>query len=67
MILSETLLLGLLSFTGTMFGIIYGTKKSTDIVEYRLKELEAKQDKYNNLINRTYKIEERISILENVK
>lgn len=32
--------------------------KTQALIEYRLKELEKKVDKHNNLIDRTYKLEE---------
>ena len=34
------------------------------LIEYRLKELEKKQDKHNSTIERTYKLEERVSVVE---
>lgn len=39
-------------------------RKTVNLIEYRLKELEKKQDKHNSTIERTYKLEERVSVVE---
>lgn len=38
--------------------------KTTALILYRLDELEKKQDKHNNLIERQFKIEKRVEVLE---
>lgn len=38
--------------------------KSRALIDYRLKELEKKVDKHNNLIERTYHLEETATVLE---
>lgn len=38
--------------------------KTMSLIEYRLKELEKKQDKHNSTIERTFKLEERVSVVE---
>lgn len=48
------------SLCGTFAGIVTGTK----LINYRLQELERKQDKHNQVIERTYKLEERMEIVE---
>lgn len=39
--------------------------KTTALILYRLDELEKKQDKHNNVIERQYKLEQRVEVLEN--
>lgn len=39
-------------------------KRTQELIEYRLKELEKKQDKHNNLIERTFKLEELTALQE---
>lgn len=51
---------GLLSLAGVYFA----NRKSSALIEYRLKELEKKQDKHNDLIERTYKLEGRVTEVE---
>lgn len=38
--------------------------KTTALILYRLEELEKKQDKHNNLIERQFRLEERVGVLE---
>ena len=50
-----------------LIGGIYGSYKASDktqaLLEYRLKELEAKQDKHNRVIERTFQLEEDVALL----
>ena len=39
-------------------------RKTTALIEYRLKQLEDKQDKHNSLIERTYKLEAKVDSIE---
>ena len=38
--------------------------KTRALIEYRLKELEKKQDKHNDVIERTYKLEQSTAVME---
>lgn len=40
-----------------LIGTYLSNRKSTALMEYRLKALESKVDKHNNVIERTYKLE----------
>ena len=51
---------GLLSLAGVYFA----NRKSSALIEYRIKQLETKQDKHNDLIERTYKLEGRVTEVE---
>ena len=56
-----TALIGLVgSGAGSIIGIICNTRLTT----YRIKELEKKVDKHNTLVERTYKVEERLSVID---
>ena len=48
----------LLSLCGTLAGSFAGIITSGKLTNYRITELEKKVEKHNNLIDRTYKIEE---------
>jgi cell division protein FtsL len=50
----------LLSFAG----VYVANKKQTALMDYRLKELEKKVDKHNQVIERTFKLEQQVSDLE---
>ena len=51
---------GLLS----LVGVYLANRKSAALVEYRLKKLEAKVDKHNNIIERTYILEGKMTEAE---
>ena len=40
------------------------TKEFKDVTLYRIDQLEKKQDKHNNLIDRMYKVESRVTVIE---
>lgn len=56
--------IGVLSLIGTLIGTIGGILASNRLVTYRLEQLEKKVDKHNNVIERMYKIEERVTVIE---
>ena len=65
------LVTGGLSLLGTVITVIVGFKQTskqvdakTDLKIYRIEQLEAKQDKHNTLIERTYKLEEKADLLQ---
>lgn len=62
--MSNEILIGLLSLAGTCVGSIAGILASQKLVNYRLQELEMKVDKHNTLIDRMYKIESRVTLIE---
>lgn len=43
---------------------ITSNKRNNDLITYRIKELEEHVNKHNNLIDRMYKIENRVTLLE---
>lgn len=62
--MSDIVIVGLLSLCGTFIGTIGGIITSNKLTGYRLSQLETKVDKHNNLIDRMYKIENRVSLIE---
>ena len=46
---------------------ISANKRSNDLVIYRINELDQKVHEHNNLIDRMYKVENRVTILEENK
>ena len=65
------LVTGGLSLLGTVITVIVGFKQTskqvdakTDLTIYRIEQLEAKQDKHNTLIERTYNLEEKADLLQ---
>ena len=61
-------IVGLLSLIGTLIGSIAGIIASNKLTIYRIDQLEKKVDKHNQIIERTYKLEEsQAVIIEQVK
>ncbi len=58
------IIIGVLALIGTLGGAYFANRKSTALIAYRLEQLEKKQDKHNNLIERTYALEEKTGLLE---
>ena len=52
----------LLSF----LGVYISNRKSAAVMEWRMKSLEEKVDKHNQVIERTYKLEQKVDDLEKV-
>ena len=55
--MSEAVIVALLSLAGTAIGSVLGIIASQRLIEYRLKQLEAKVEKHNQIVERTYKLE----------
>lgn len=60
--MDSTIIVALISAVGTMAGTYYGIRKSNSLVEYRLKQLEDKVAKHNSVVERTYKLEEKVDV-----
>lgn len=54
----------LIGLAGSCIGSILGVLASARLTTYRLAQLEKKVDKHNQVVERTYKLEERASLLE---
>ena len=60
----ETIVVAIISLIGTLTGSYLSQRKSSALIAYRLEQLEKKVDKHNNLVERMYKVEEKLSIQE---
>lgn len=58
--MESEILIAVLSLAGTFLGTFSGIK----LMSYRIEQLERKVEKHNNLIERTYKIEEDVKLHE---
>lgn len=61
--MQSEIIVGLLSLAGTLIGSIAGIIASNKLTLYRIEQLEKKVDKHNNLIERTFKLEENQAII----
>ena len=55
---------GLCVAVPSIVATISANKRSNDLVIYRINELDEKVHEHNNLIDRMYKVENRVTILE---
>lgn len=62
--MEPSVLVGLLSLVGTLAGTFGGILTGSRLTNYRIAQLEDKVSKHNNLIERTYKIEETLALHE---
>lgn len=58
------IVVGILSLVGTLIGTIGGILASNKLTIYRIGQLEEKVNKHNSLIERMYKCEDRLNIVE---
>ena len=62
--MSEAILASLITGVLSLAGVYMSNRKSAALVEYRLKQLEDKVAKHNNLIERMYAVEEKTTLQE---
>ena len=55
--MSETILVAILSFLGTLIGTFGGIITGSKLMAYRVEQLEKKVEKHNGVIERTFKLE----------
>ena len=56
--------IALLSFAGTLIGTLGGILAANKLTTFRIERLEEKVNKHNNIIERTYKLEGKVTELE---
>nr|DAV82521.1 MAG TPA: hemolysin [Caudoviricetes sp.] len=62
--MSSDVITALIGLVGSGVGSIIGIICNTRLTTYRIKELEKKVDKHNTVVERTYKVEERLSVID---
>ena len=58
------LISGLCVAIPSIIATISSNKKSSTLLTYRIDQLEIEQKKHNNLIDRMYKVESRVTVIE---
>lgn len=53
-----------LSLVGTLVGTLGGIALSSNLTNYRIEQLEKKVEKHNNLITRTYMLEQEFAVMD---
>ena len=62
--MTEGIIIAIISGAFSIVGYLIGNYKSQSKTLYRIDQLEKKQDKHNTLIERMYRTEERLDIVE---
>jgi len=62
--MNSTIIVSIISLLGTLGGSFLGVMQANKLSNYRIGQLEEKVNKHNNLIDRMYKIESRVTLLE---
>lgn len=62
--MSDTVMVAIISLVGTLAGTFGGIMTSNKLTGYRIERLEEQMKKYNNLIERTFKLEENTALQE---
>ena len=62
--MTEAVIVALLSLAGTLAGAYLANRKVTALIVYRLEQLEKKVDKHNSVVERTYALEERVTLMD---
>lgn len=62
--MSDVVTVALISFAGTIVGSLFGVLAANKLTNYRIQKLEEKVDKHNTVIERTYKLEGRMTEAE---
>ena len=53
-----------LALVGSLSGTYFANRRATALIAYRLEQLEKKVDKHNSVVERTYALEEAVSLLD---
>ena len=62
--MSETILVAAMSMGGTLIGSVAGILTANKLTAYRIEQLEKKVEKHNSVIERTFKLEGRMTEAE---
>ena len=62
--MTVAIIVAALGLVGTLVGSYLANRKSTALIAYRLEQLEQKVSKHNNLVERTYALEESVALMD---
>lgn len=62
--MSETIIVAIIAFLGSLIGNYLSNNKNQALIAYRLEQLENKVNLHNNVIERTYKLEKDVKVIE---
>ena len=62
--MAEAIVVAVITGVLSLVGVYAANRKSAALVEYRLEQLEKKVDVHNKVIERTYRLEEQVALIE---
>lgn len=62
--MTEAIIVAALGLVGTLAGSYLANRRSSALIAYRLEQLEQKVSKHNNLVERTYALEESVELIK---
>lgn len=62
--MSDAVIVAILGFAGTLAGSLFGILTAQKLTQYRLAQLEEKVNRHNNLVERTFRLEGRMTEAE---
>lgn len=62
--MSETIIVSVISLVGTLGGSLGGILVANKLTNYRVEQLEKKVEKHNSVVERTFKLEGRMTEVE---
>ena len=62
--MEQEIIAAVLALCGSLCGTYFANRKASALIAYRLEQLEKKVQAHNNLVERTYKLEERAEVFE---
>ena len=62
--MDSTIIIALISFTGTLLGTFGGILTSNKLTNYRIEQLEKKVEQHNNVVKRVYELEKEKAVFE---
>ena len=62
--ISEGIVIAILSLVGTLAGRYFSNRAGQKLIAYRIEQLELRVAKHNEVVERTYKLEEDTAVME---
>lgn len=62
--MSDAVIVAVLSLIGTMAGTYFANRRASALIAYRLEQLEEKVAKHNQVVERTFRLEDNDALLE---
>lgn len=63
--MSSEIIIALLSLAGTLIGSLSGVLAANRLTNYRIQQLEKKVEKHNTMVERTFRLEEMMKVVNN--